>query len=235
MTDIATDPFNRLYCENALYMTCHSSYSDPTGCMEETRVKILADVEAWAMDDTSNLVFWLVGMAGTGKSTISQTVCERLHAKDMLGTSFFCSRASDYTNNACLIIPSITYELARTSPSIKSKVVKAIEDDKKPTEPTYSDLEDLFMKLIYNPLQKSISNVKTIDGMDKCTNLNVFTLLLKLILQCTPKMPLKIFIFSRDELLIQNVFGKHPNTVVLHKVEKDVVEDDIRHYHKKVG
>ena len=192
-------------------------------------MKILADVEVWAMDDTSNLVFWLVGMAGTGKSTISQTVCECLDAKDMLGASFFCSRASNYTNNAYLIIPSIAYELARTSPSIKSEVIKAIEDDNRLTEPTYSNLEDLFTN---NPLQKSIGNVKTIviDGMDECTNLDIFISLLKLILQYTHKMSLKIFISSQGEVSIRNVFGKHPNTLVLHEVEKDVVEDDIRRY-----
>ena len=44
--------------------------------MAGTRVNILADLEAWVWDDLSSKVYWLVGMAGTGKSTILHTLCE---------------------------------------------------------------------------------------------------------------------------------------------------------------
>jgi hypothetical protein len=98
-------------------------------------------------------------------------------------------------------------------------------------------LKEQFTELIYNPSRNSIGKgpakgVKTtvIDGLDECTNLDVVASLITLILQRASKMPLKIFISSRDELLIRNAFGKHPNTLVLHEVEKEVVEDDIRHY-----
>jgi adenylylsulfate kinase-like enzyme len=57
--------------------------------MPGTRVKFLADLEAWAVDDISSKVYWLVGMAGTGKSTISHSLCEILDGKNMLGASFF--------------------------------------------------------------------------------------------------------------------------------------------------
>jgi hypothetical protein len=107
----------------------------------------------------------MVRMAGTRKSTISQTICENLDKKNMLSASFFCSRASNNTSNACLISPSIAHELARTSSSITSEVVKAIQIDEKLTESTCS-LKEQFMKLIYNPIQKSIDKgVIVIDGV----------------------------------------------------------------------
>jgi signal recognition particle GTPase len=65
----------RLRHEGTSYKTRVSSYGDAHGCLEGTRVKILADLEAWAMDDDGCKVYWLVGMAGTGKSTISHTKC----------------------------------------------------------------------------------------------------------------------------------------------------------------
>jgi hypothetical protein len=105
--------------EMTSYKTRHSSYGNPTGCMGGTRVKILAGLEAWASDDLSNKVYWLVGMAGTGKSTILHTLCEILDGKNMLGASFFCSRGSENTRNARLIVPTIAHSLASTSPCIK--------------------------------------------------------------------------------------------------------------------
>jgi hypothetical protein len=77
----------------------------------------------------------------------------------MLGGSFFCSRGSANTSNARLIIPTIAYSLASTSPCIKSEVIKAIEDDLKLAEPTYFSLVDQFNELIRIPIQKSVRNV----------------------------------------------------------------------------
>ena len=42
--------------------------------MEGTCVKILVDLETWVSDDLSSKVYWLVGMAGTGKTTILHTL-----------------------------------------------------------------------------------------------------------------------------------------------------------------
>jgi ABC-type dipeptide/oligopeptide/nickel transport system ATPase component len=95
----------------------------------------------------------MVGMAGIGKSTIAHTFCENLEAKNILGGSFFASRASEKTRNARLIIPVIAHALARASPRIKVEVVKAIEDDPTLAEPTYIKINEQFKRLIYNPLR----------------------------------------------------------------------------------
>ena len=102
------------------YKTRNSSYGNPTGCMEGTRVKILVDLEAWVLNDLGTKVYWLVGMAGTGKSTLLHTLCGILDGKDMLGGSFFCSRGSENACNARLIVPTIAHSLASTSPCIRS-------------------------------------------------------------------------------------------------------------------
>lgn len=223
------------------YKTRNSSYGDPTGCMSGTRVKILADLETWALNEDSSKVYWMVGMAGTGKSTISHTLCEILDGKNMLGGSFFASRASDKANNPRLIVLAIAYALARASPSIKCEVVKAIEDEPALVEPTYINLNEQFKKLVYDPIQMTVGKMariyKTvvIDGVDECINLGVVSSLIKLILQAAPDIPLKIFIATRDETLIRNVFYSKdlpelPDVFYLHEVEKDVVKNDIEKY-----
>ena len=220
------------------YETRQSSYGNPTGCMPGTRVKILEDLEAWALDDFGrSKVYWLVGMAGTGKSTILHTLCEILDGKNMLGGSFFCSRGSENTQNARLIIPTIAHSLASTSPRIKSEIIKAIENDPKLAEPTYIKLVDQFNKLIHHPVQVSVGNaVKTykiivIDGIDECTELRFVSSLIQHILKSLSTIPLKVFIASRDEPLIRHAFTALPTLhypFYLHEVDKDVVKGDIR-------
>ena len=230
---------DKLNHEMTSYKTRHSSYGNPTGCMKETRVKILGDLENWALNDLSSKVYWLVGMAGTGKSTILHTLCEILDKKNMLGGSFFCSRGSENTSNARLIVPTIAYSLASTSPCIKSEVVKAIENDPKLAEPTYIDLVDQFNKLIHDPIQMLVGNaVKTykiivIDALDECTDLRLVSSLIRLILKSASAIPLKVFIASRDEPLIFRAFTSIPRlrtAFYLHEVDKDVVKGDIQLY-----
>ncbi|KIM79165.1 hypothetical protein PILCRDRAFT_792296 [Piloderma croceum F 1598] len=230
---------DKLNHEMTSYKTRHSSYGNPTGCMAGTRVKILTDLETWASNDLSSKVYWLVGMAGTGKSTISQTLCEILDGKNMLGASFFCSRGSENARNARLIVPTIAHSLASTSPCIKSEVVKAIENDPKLAEPTYINLVDQFNKLIHDPIQVSVGNaVKTykiivIDAVDECTDLRLVSPLIQLILKSASAIPLKVFIASRDEPLIHHAFTSLPRlqtAFYLHEADKDVVKGDIRMY-----
>ena len=230
---------DKLNHEMTSYKTRHSSYGNPTGCMAGTRVEILADLEAWASDDLSSKVYWLVGMAGTGKSTISQTLCEILDGKNMLGASFFCSRGSENARNARLIVPTIAHSLASTSPCIKSEVVKAIENDPKLAEPTYINLVDQFNRLVRDPIQVSVGNaVKTykiivIDAVDECTDLWLVSSLIQLVLESASAIPLKVFIASRDEPLIRRAFTSLPRlrtALYLHEADKDVVKGDIRMY-----
>ena len=101
-------------------------------------------------------------MAGTAKSTILHTLCEIMDGKNMLGGSSFCSRGSENTSNARLIVPTIAHSLASTSPCIRSEVIKAIENDPKLAEPTYINLKVQFNKLIHDPIQVTVGNaVKT--------------------------------------------------------------------------
>ncbi|GJN78669.1 hypothetical protein PLIIFM63780_002178 [Purpureocillium lilacinum] len=62
-------------------------------CLPNTRVELLRQISAWAVRPDEEVVFWLNGMAGTGKSTISRTIARSFHAENRLGASFFFKRA----------------------------------------------------------------------------------------------------------------------------------------------
>ncbi|KAG8912431.1 hypothetical protein FRC02_005996, partial [Tulasnella sp. 418] len=76
---------------------CYDSASQTLSsfCLQETRVALLEEIEQWAEDPNSRPIFWLCGMAGTGKSTIARTVAKGFDEKNYLGASFFFSRDED--------------------------------------------------------------------------------------------------------------------------------------------
>ncbi|KAF8477855.1 hypothetical protein JB92DRAFT_3134325 [Gautieria morchelliformis] len=77
--------------DDVSYKSHRGRGSEFAGCMEDTRVNVLDDLETWADDDTAPNVCWLGGMAGIGKSSVAVTFSERMDKKLKLGASFFCS------------------------------------------------------------------------------------------------------------------------------------------------
>ena len=67
-------------------------------------------LKQWARDD-SLPIFWLGGMAGTGKSTVAYTLCQHLREEKRLGASFFCSRNDEKARSRASIIPTIVRQL----------------------------------------------------------------------------------------------------------------------------
>lgn len=200
--------------------------------MPETRVSVLEALEAWALDEDSPKVYWLVGMAGTGKSTISHSLCEILDRRQMLGASFFCSRASDITRDARRIVPEIAYSLAKVSPAFKVEMVKAVEKDSDLAE--RNELKDQFEKLIRDPVRAVFRNgtkaykIVVIDALDECTDPRFIRQFIQFILESLSDIPIKIFIASRDDDFIRRAFSAFPAAHFRHELERDVVEGDIR-------
>ncbi|KAF9471554.1 hypothetical protein BDN70DRAFT_819840 [Pholiota conissans] len=90
-------------------------------CTPGTRVRIRDDITKWANDTSSesSSVYWLVGQAGLGKTTIAHTIARRFEFagdaddKIVLGGNFFCSRQMKETRSATRIVRTIAYHLAR--------------------------------------------------------------------------------------------------------------------------
>ncbi|KAJ7833331.1 hypothetical protein B0H14DRAFT_2178507, partial [Mycena olivaceomarginata] len=76
----------------------------PEGCLEGTRVDLLADLRAWSRNPDSPRIFWLDGMAGTGKSAIARSFCHMLRDDKQLGGSFFCLRGDANRGNPTRIL-----------------------------------------------------------------------------------------------------------------------------------
>ena len=198
----------------------------------------MADLEAWAANAGDTSIYWLNGMAGTGKTTIAFTFSQILDNIQMLGASFFCSHLDTDSSDADLIFPTLAYELARHSPAASNALLSALEKDR---NVGYKSMRDQFFNLIVTPTRAASEGLPTprplvivIDALDECANQSTVSDVLAIICQYSPTLPLKFFITSRPERQIQNVFLQEGTSrysrFTLHEIEKDIVSADIAIY-----
>src|SRR5579872_2904686 len=100
-----------------------------TGCLKGTRETVLDEIENWARDFEKSPAYWLNGLAGTGKTTIAQTIAERLFAGGQLGASFFCSRDFEDRSSLQSIFPTLAVQLARKYQKFRSVFVQLVESN----------------------------------------------------------------------------------------------------------
>ena len=188
----------------------------------------------WAKNPQNQNVFWLNGLAGTGKSTIAQSFSDTIANEDFLGASFFCSR--DYLDRRELknIFPTLAYQLACHYPHFRSHILTIIKKD--PTLAHNSLISQLENLLIGPLLEAKVSCVIVIDALDECIDDQPASAILSVLGRFAKQLPLvKFFITGRPESRIRSGFRLpllEPLTQVflLHGVELASVDSDIQLY-----
>ena len=181
-------------------------------------------------------MYWLNGLAGTGKSTIARTIAERLSADGQLGASFFCSRDFEDRSNLHFIFPTLAVQLARRYTKFRSIFVPLVRSD---PGIAYESLYNQMDKLIVQPLVESdISTVIVIDALDECKDEESASVILSVLGQFVSQIPkVKIFVTGRPEPRIREGFRlplltQATDVFVLHEVESNRVNSDIRLFFK---
>jgi hypothetical protein len=118
-------------------------------CLPNTRTELLAQIAQWANDDGGKPIFWLSGMAGTGKSTIAQTIAESFASYGQLGASFFFKRGEGERSNASRFFTTVAADLVKHEPGMLPVIRKALNED---SAISHKALKDQFKKLILQPL-----------------------------------------------------------------------------------
>ena len=193
---------------------------------------MLDKIEQWTEDFDMSPIFWLNGLAGTGKSTIAQTIAERLFADNRLGASFFCSRGVEDRSNLQLIFPTLAFQLAQQYPEFRSSLIPLLQSN---PDITHESLLDQMEKFLVEPLQSTdISTVIIIDALDECKDEDPESAILLVLGQSISDIPgVKFFITSRPEKYIMTGF-RCPllegltDVFVLHHIEPSIVDEDIR-------
>jgi hypothetical protein len=202
------------------------------GCLRGTRGDVLLQLEHWLEDKQGQCVFWLNGLAGTGKSTIAQTFAEIAFAEGRLGASFFCSRDFEDRSNIQRIFPTLALQLAYRYPLFREQLLQVLRANPcVGQESLCSQVE----KVIVGPLSTtSISTLIIIDALDECKDTEPASAILSILSRYVDEIPkVKFFITGRPEPRIRSGFRLEllrPITEVLklHEVKPEVVDNDIK-------
>ncbi|KAA8894763.1 hypothetical protein FN846DRAFT_972715 [Sphaerosporella brunnea] len=198
-------------------------------CLKGTRADLLKKIIAWAGEPTGEPVFWLSGMAGTGKSTIARTLARKWAEEKRLGASFFFSRGQGDRAHAGKFFTTLAYQLARAQTGLASGVCDALRHNR---DIPKKSLSEQWKQLILDPLShlNGVSLILVIDALDECDGENDIQLILQLLSQVS-SVRLQILVTSRPETPIRFGFGEMPKAVhrdiVLHEIEKSIVSHDI--------
>jgi len=197
-----------------------------------TRVDVLLQLERWLEGKRDRRVFWLNGLAGTGKSTIAQTFAEISFADGRLGASFFCSRDFEDRSNLQAIFPTLAFQLASRYPLFRKELLQILEAcPDVGQESLYWQMENL----IVGPLNATgIQTFIVIDALDECKDEEPASAILSILSRYIYEIPnVKFFITGRPEPLIRSGFHLQSLALItevlrLHEVKPEVVDNDIK-------
>ena len=202
------------------------------GCLRGTRGDLLLQLERWQKDEQDRRVFWLNGLAGTGKSTIAQTFAEISFADGKLGASFFCSRNCEDRRSLRMIFPTLAVQLAYQHPQFREQLLRVLRAN--PSVGRQS-LCSQMEKVIVGPLQTTgIQTLIIIDALDECKDEEPASAILSILSRYVDEIPqVKFFITGRPEPRIRSGFrlkSLQPITEILRlqDVERSSVDNDIR-------
>jgi NACHT domain len=207
-------------------------------CLANTRVELRHQIAEWAEDRNGKPIFWLKGMAGTGKSTIARSVAQSFADKHQLAASFFFKKGEGERGNATRFFTTIATDLMAHIPGSILGIRKALDADPGISERV---LKDQFEKLILHPLleiqqapSQALAYIVVIDALDECEREEDIRSILKLLARTKDIKPmsLRILVTSRPELPIHFGFKQMSDgtyqDLVLHEVPQRTIERDIR-------
>lgn len=201
-------------------------------CMEDTRVGLLQQFQEWGANHSRPL-FWVSGMAGTGKSTIARTLANRFKSSGTLGGSFFFSRASGEANNAFKLVGTLAHHLANALPHLKGPLCEAILNHE---DVVRQGLRNQWKELIVTPLSNVRLNGRptlniVIDALDECGSDDDIRLILQLFVEVKDlkSIDMGIFVTSRPEIVIRLGFANIPDIVHQKLDLRDIPRDDVEH------
>ena len=211
------------------------SYADELDarCHPDTRTDLLRQIREWAESPAGKRIFWLNGMAGTGKSTISRTVAQSFADRGQLGASFFFKRGEGERGNASRLFTTITNQLMRVVPGMIPFVRNTIS---KQPEIIAKPLEEQFKRLVFQPLSqldRASILVLVIDALDECDGDRRIREILHLLVKMRDltTVHMRVFLTSRPELPIRlgfsNMSPDEHKDIVLQDIPRATIEHDI--------
>lgn len=225
-------------------------------CLEGTQRRILSDIRDWAENPAGEVIFWLHGMAGTGKTSVALTVANALNQRKpftngtnapstaFLGASFFFKQGDATRNSTKAFFPTLARCLAEIFLDFKSLIASTINENLAiGTKAPPQQLEYLIVRPLSSLDDQTFLPIRlviVVDALDECMKRTEAEELLSMLatLEDLHQVQLRILITSRTEKHILGSFEKLPKvlhrSILLDKIkphaEGESSNDDITFY-----
>ncbi|KAH8107570.1 hypothetical protein DFH11DRAFT_1711277, partial [Phellopilus nigrolimitatus] len=155
-----------------LHLVHKACYDPDHSCLPGTRENILKDIGNWATSqEPLTKLFWLHGIAGSGKSSIASSVAYSLDKQGSLAGYFFFKRDIPECRDTQYFISTLAYHLARTYKPFRDVVLQVIQKNPDIANKAISlQFETLFTCPLSECIQLSPSKplVMIVDALDEC-------------------------------------------------------------------
>ncbi|KAM5523909.1 vegetative incompatibility protein HET-E-1 [Fusarium oxysporum f. sp. phaseoli] len=205
---------------------------NPT-CLPNTRVDLLNQISEWVKDSKSQKLFWLNGMAGTGKSTVARTLAQSFSQSGHLGASFFFKRGESDRDGLSKFVSTICAQLVESRPTLALHIKATIDSDPHVFDKT---TREQFSKMIVQAFSSTTEDPRNsnptviiIDALDECVRQEDVELIIHLFSHLEPSR-IKVFLTSRPELHIRISFNSVQGTYdsfTLHEIPRLTIYHDI--------
>ncbi|TFK62742.1 hypothetical protein BDN72DRAFT_848362 [Pluteus cervinus] len=173
---------------------------DPPKCHPDTRIAVQDSLKAWCSNRTAGPLRLISGWAGTGKTTIAQTMAEYWAKRGQLAGSFFFSRLSEERSKADWVFATILHWFLQ---------IFGVD----------VDIGHFDSMVVWNLLVKVLVSTSTslpqpvvivIDGLDETSITRDQVSLLRDILNSLDQLgsSVKVLISCRPERHLENVFNE---------------------------
>jgi len=207
--------------------------------MPGTREGILNKLVAWVLNEPT-AIFWLAGMAGTGKTSIAVTLSRMLEKEPavMMGGGFFCSRSagSIARTDVRRILPTLAGLLAGHSLEFARALAVELEEDLRiGHKPVTEQMGPLLRKPLAALSETTLPLIFLIDALDECHDQLELAQLIKDIAEfrSDAKVQVKFILTSRPEMHIRGTpiaDSRFSSILSLHTISEAEVNSDIRLY-----
>jgi len=207
--------------------------------MPGTREGILNKLVAWVLNEPT-AIFWLAGMAGTGKTSIAVTLSRMLVKEPavMMGGGFFCSRSAGSVARTDVrrILPTLAGLLAGHSLEFaRALAVELEEDPRVGHKPVTEQMGPLLRKPLAALSETPLPLVFVIDALDECHDQIELAQLIRDIaeFESDAKVKVKFILTSRPEMHIRGTpiaDTRFSSILQLHTISEAEVTSDIRLY-----
>ena len=142
-------------------------------CFKDTRIAIIDEVMKWVSDPCAPPIFWLHGLAGTGKSTIARTIGIRAKEAGYITTSFFFSGVGTAgVRDPAYVFPTLAHQLAASDKDLNRIIGDAVIGS---SDVDHGMILDQFQTLVAAPLDAWHAESKNtapiliiLDAVDEC-------------------------------------------------------------------